>query len=587
MTIAPSGLRLLLIGTLVLISAMHSGEIRAETAARAGLDISNLEHESLRGAASFWVTEEDLTPAQLPYDHFQPLTPDQLNRGVTGKYHWVRVRLSNADSEEARHWVLYHETSYLDELLVHYADNGQSQETVTLSDRVPFHERPVNHRTLAFQHTTPAGGYTDLLLRLHFHKADTLTLNLLLSDVTAFEEKARLENLVYGGYYGLMATLLVIAVIFACILRQWVYLNYAAFLVFSILMWAALNGFSFQYLWPGSVFWHNEGFHIIFLMMAITALQFSRGFLKTRTHFPRVHRCITIAQGVMVGGILLRLVGVYVPVLALSFLALSVLVLLAPLGLMAYRKGLRYARWYAIAWAIYGLGLTFSVLSASTSVFSWGMSPLNYAQAGGALEAIFLLIALGERLVSWDRDRRQALEIAHQDALTKLGNRRALEEGFGAFQDRFLVQGLPVFLIMIDLDHFKEINDRYGHDAGDTILVRAGKIIRNGSRPQDVCTRFGGEEFAILLQAPSIQQAWEVAERIRVEFAANPTMYQGNIIEHTLTAGITPVMMGDQLMPRSQIIQQADQALYHAKHAGRNQTCIFDQTAEAATQFSR
>ncbi len=581
MTPAFRALRLLLISLLALFAGLSVGETRE--AERAGLDISTLEHQPLRMPATFWVTQEDLVPGALPYEEFQPLTPDQLNRGITGAYHWVRVRLSNADGEEERNWVLQHETTYLDELRIHYADNDQPLDTVTLSDRVPFHERPVNHRTLAFEHTTPAGGHTDLWLRLHFHKADTLTLNLLLSDAEVFHDNARQQNLVFGAYYGLMVTLLIIAVTFALILRQWVYLHYAAFLFFSILMWALLNGFAFQYLWPESVFWHNEGFHIIYLLMAITALQFSRGFLKTRTQFPRIHRLIRIAQGIMLAGILLRLAGVYVPVLVLSFLALSALVLLAPLGFMAYRRGLRYARWYAIAWAVYGIGLVLSVLSALTGLFSWGMSPLYFAQAGGALEALFLLVALGERLVSWDRDRRLALEVANQDPLTKLGNRRALEEAFGEFQDRYVMQKIPVFLIMIDLDHFKEINDRYGHDAGDEILVYAGQVIRNASRPRDVCTRFGGEEFAILLQAPSITQAWDVAERIRLEFAATPTTYHGQVIEHTLTAGITPVMKG-QLLTRTEIIRQADRALYAAKVAGRNQTCIFEQPAEVLAQ---
>ncbi len=581
MTPAFQALRLLLISLSVLFAGVSVGDTRS--AEPSALDISNLEYQPLRAPATFWVTSEDLAPGVLPYESFQPLTSDEVNRGITGDYHWIRVRLSNADGEQDRTWVLHHETSYLDELQVHYADNDQPPQTKTLSDRVPFHERPLNHRTLAFEHTTPAGGHTNLWLRLNFHKADTLTLNIGLSDAEVFHDSARLENLIYGGYYGLMATLLVIAVIFALILRQWVYLHYAAFLFFSILMWALLNGFAFQYLWPQSVFWHNEGFHIIYLLMAFTALQFSAGFLKTRIQFPRIHCFIRIAQGVMLLGILLRLAGVYVPVLTLSFLALSVLVLLAPLGFMAYRKGLRYARWYAIAWAVYGIGLVLSVLSAWTSLFSWGMSPLDFAQAGGALEALFLLIALGERLVSWDRDRRLALEVANQDPLTKLGNRRALEEAFGEFQDRFVVQNIPVFLIMIDLDHFKEINDRYGHDAGDEVLVYAGRVIRNASRPQDVCTRFGGEEFAILLQAPSIRQAWEVAERIRIEFAATPTTYHGQVIEHTLTAGITPVMKG-QLLTRTEIIRQADRALYAAKEAGRNQTCIFDEPAEAVTQ---
>src|SRR5690606_38686614 len=112
---------------------------------------------------------------------------------------------------------LNHETSYLDELRVYYSDNGAPMAMVTLSDGVPFAERPILYRTLAFEHTTPAGGYTDLWLRLHFQKADTLTLNLFLSDAKQFRQDARFEYLVFGGYYGLMLALFVIALVGATI----------------------------------------------------------------------------------------------------------------------------------------------------------------------------------------------------------------------------------------------------------------------------------------------------------------------------------------------------------------------------------
>src|SRR5690606_21132565 len=165
--------------------------------------------------------------------------------------------------------ILHHETSYLDELQVHYADNGAPLNQVSLSDLVPFAERPVSYRTLAFEHSTPAGGYTDLWLRLHFVKADALTLNLFLTDADTFFDNARFEYLVFGAYYGLMLALLLIALAGAVILRQRNYLHYALFLGFSMLTWAQLNGFAFEYLWPDSPYWHNEGFNILFLLMSI------------------------------------------------------------------------------------------------------------------------------------------------------------------------------------------------------------------------------------------------------------------------------------------------------------------------------
>lgn len=564
-------LRLLLAFALLIPSLASHADTQEPAPA---IDISELELQALRAPARFWATDREVEIDQLPLAAFQPLTAAQLNRGITGDYYWVQVTLSNVDSATDQEWVLWHETSYLDEVLVFYADNDGPRHKVRLSDRQPAYARPVNYRTLAFAHTTPGGGHTDLWLRLRFAKADTLTLNFYLSSATVFHERSRLEHLVYGGYYGLMLALLIIAVIFSVILRQLVYLHYGIFLGFSILTWGLLNGFAFQYLWPNSVFWHNEGFHIVYLAMVLSALQFSRGFLKTARHFPRIDKLMRASQWLMAAGIGLRLAGVYGPVLYLSFIGLAALALLAPLGFMAYRKGLRYARWYSAAWLFYGAGLLASVISAGSSLFSWGMMPLAYAQAGGALEAIFLLIALGEKLIGWDRDRRQALAFANQDPLTGLGNRRALEEAFENLENRLVARGMPVFLILIDLDHFKAINDLHGHDAGDEVLKHLGLLLRRASRPEDACSRFGGEEFAMLLQVPNLQAALEVAERVRVEFASTPTRYQDIEIHHTLTAGITEVVLSNSLT-RSEIIRQADIALYQGKSAGRNRTQIY------------
>ncbi|MBA1146617.1 GGDEF domain-containing protein [Ectothiorhodospiraceae bacterium WFHF3C12] len=535
--------------------------------------IDDLRSQTLRTPAEFWVAPGRVDISELPLAEFRPLTDRHANRGITGADHWVRVRLSNAEGDSDQSWVLRHETSYLDRLTVYYADNGEPLSRIVLSDRVPFGERPLDYRTLAFPHTTPAGGHTDLYLRLGFDKADSLTLNLNLARSDLFHDASRRENLIYGAFYGIMSAFLLIAVVFSLILRQSVYFHYALFLGASMLMWALLNGFAYQYLWPGSVYWHNEGFHIVYLAMAIAALQFSRRFLKTGRYFPRVNRTIRVMQWVFAGGIALRFAGVYVPVLALSFAALTALVLLSVLGLMAYRRGMGYARWYSAAWLFYGVGLGFSVLSAGSSLFSWGMSPLDYAQAGGVVEAACLLVALSERLMGWDQARRQALLIANQDALTALGNRRALDQAFDNLEEQAQGGGDPVFLAFIDLDHFKAINDRHGHDAGDEVLKHLARILRNACRPEDVCIRYGGEEFAVLARAPNLTQALEITDRIRMAFRSQPTRFQGAAIEHTLTAGIAVAMSADGRLDRSEAIRRADAALYEGKRQGRDR-CV-------------
>lgn len=549
------------------------------------VSIDTLSHLLLRAPAEVLITDTHATLNSVKSGPFQPLTGAHVNQGISDLAFWMRVRLSNETNPHDRAWVLHHETSYLDNLTIYHADNGEAFNRVALSDRRPFHERPVNYRKLAFAHRTPAGGYTDLYLRIGYEKTDAVSLNLHIWDEILFQESVRHESVLQGIYFGMMLILILIALVCAILLRQIVHLHYALFLAFSSLTWAALSGFSFEYLWPNSVYLHNEGFHLLFLMLSISALQFSKSFLVTQQTLPTMHRLISALQIVMVAGILFRLAGFYESVLWLSYASVSMLILLPVLGLLAYSRGLRYARWYVIAWLVYSGGLIVSVLSAATGVFQWGMSPLAFAQMGSLLEAMMLLMALGERLVDWDRDRKRALAMAHQDALTGLGNRRAMTHALDMFRDRFARDGLPVFAIMIDLDHFKRINDRYGHDAGDQVLVEMARLLQNQTRPDDVCIRYGGEEFAVLLQTPSPATALHLAERIRQQFQDTPTLYRGAHIQHTLSAGLTEVLSrNQQALSANEMIIQADTALYQAKRTGRNRTTLFQRGETSAGQ---
>lgn len=542
------------------------------------LKIEGLDDQLLRSPAQFMATAPDVGIDNLVLADFRPLTSKDVNQGITDQAFWLRFRLQNS-SDQALRWVIHNETTYLDTLSVYFADNGGERHRIHLSDREPFASRMLDYRALAFEHVTPSRGYTDVYLRLANIKADSVSLNMRLSSSEAFESRSRHEYAVFGLYYGAMAILIFLAVVVAWLLRQWVYFYYACFLLTSSLMWALLNGVAYQFLWPASVFWHNEGFHILYLLMTTSAFQFSRGFLQTRQHFPRIDRALRAGQVIMLGGIVLRFFGVYGPVLVLSFASLMTLLVLAPLGFLAYRRGQHFARWYAIAWVMYGIGLAISVLSAASARMPWGMEPLIFAQGAGVLEALLLLVALGERLLGWDRDRRLALRLANQDALTGLNNRRGLSLAYQSFRERYDRNRMPVFLALIDLDHFKAVNDSFGHEAGDRVLVELADLMRRTSRPEDVCIRFGGEEFAILLQAPSVHVAQEVVDRIREEFADNPTDYMGKTIPHTLTAGLVTVFSRSVYLTPQEMIRSADLALYEAKNAGRNKCLVFGEFA--------
>jgi diguanylate cyclase (GGDEF)-like protein/PAS domain S-box-containing protein len=176
----------------------------------------------------------------------------------------------------------------------------------------------------------------------------------------------------------------------------------------------------------------------------------------------------------------------------------------------------------------------------------------------GAVESVISVVR--------DIDARKADEFnlvleATCDALTGLGNRRAFAREFEAAYGR-----TPLSIAMIDIDHFKSINDRFGHAAGDCALQTFAEVARRIVRKDDLISRMGGEEFAVLFRGMSAQQSWNVCERLRQELSEAVTFYADHTIRFTVSVGVTDVFSPDL----EHSLGRADSALYDAKRDGRD-----------------
>lgn len=172
-----------------------------------------------------------------------------------------------------------------------------------------------------------------------------------------------------------------------------------------------------------------------------------------------------------------------------------------------------------------------------------------------------------------ERQRHAALETARRDGLTGLCTRTYFFELASSLLKEH--RGAPCAVVMVDIDHFKRINDNLGHAAGDTTLAHAARLIASAVRLSDVVGRYGGEEFCILLPNCNALQAAELAERL-IEDAARQTirLKEGKTVQYTLSAGYVAVELPDAIAnpmdTLSALVEQADQALYRAKREGRN-----------------
>jgi diguanylate cyclase (GGDEF)-like protein len=165
----------------------------------------------------------------------------------------------------------------------------------------------------------------------------------------------------------------------------------------------------------------------------------------------------------------------------------------------------------------------------------------------------------------------QALEEqATTDGLTGLVNHRTFQERFAAMLGRADRHKFRVALILTDIDHFKKINDAYGHPAGDQVLGRVAQILKASARKIDIVARYGGEEFAIVLEGTDRAGARQLAERIRNEVSEQGFEAGKGRFCATLSLGVA--VYPDDGRTKQEVIARSDQALYAAKHAGRNRT---------------
>lgn len=236
---------------------------------------------------------------------------------------------------------------------------------------------------------------------------------------------------------------------------------------------------------------------------------------------------------------------------------------------LAWRRDSRAAGWFLIAWGLLeaftiatALRLLFTDVDNAAGLLYYGL-PLSMVAA-----AVLIALGVADRL----RDQRLALfeaeRKAQTDPLTGVLNRRSLMERLETACLRARARGLPIALLFIDLDHFKDINDSHGHQAGDACLKAIIDPIQAELRQSDVIGRYGGEEFVVILSSADAAAAEPIAERIRSRVAGVRIGGYGAPIKLTCSIGVaTSDMLG---VWGEHLIARADEAVYAAKKSGRN-----------------
>lgn len=533
----------------------------------------------------------------LPASAWQTLPDNEVSFGYTTEVHWFTAAVSAAHHDRILH-VGY---PLLDDVRIYFVRNGELIAQQYLGDHQPYRQRPIDHKNFVVE--LPDQQALTIYLRVRTESSMRFTFQLW--KPVEFQQQQQYIAAATALYFGLLLCMAVYNFFSFGVTRDVSFLNYAAYIISIGLLLAGLDGTGYQYLWPDSPWLQDRIVTMIGSLVFIFATQVAAQVLRTKERSINLHRALRIAQLVYSVIFITSLVFAYatiIPyVLVAAVLGCTQLMLT---GLVLWRRGLNYARIYTLA-----LGcLLFAISCNALGYLGWFDSIFiqRYAiMLASALEIMLLSLVLAIR---FNEDRRhrllaeqrlnselermvqqrteeleQALEqlrVANteldkkskQDRLTGLFNRGYMDEELPREIRRAKRNGQDLTLMMLDIDHFKAFNDDHGHLLGDNVLTQLAELLQNFTqRGGDRVFRYGGEEFAILMPGTDEAGARETAMRLAEAIRKLPIHHRGMVLQITVSIGIAVYYAATTEVTPEAFIGAADEALYRAKNAGRDQ----------------
>ena len=538
---------------------------------------------------------------RLARGDFEPVPDGKTAFGFQRGAYWFHARLVNRNPAEP-HWMLVQRFALIDriDLYVRYPDGRVVHQAS--GDHLPFSARSISYRHPNFRIDLPPGETVDVLVRTQSESSMQVPLDLYTP--AAFTSLSRDAQFVMGVYYGILLALFVYNLVLWLTLRDASYFWYLFHISAFGLVLFTLNGYSFEYLWPRNPWLANVAVPLSICFAIIGMQQFARTFLELPKRFPRGN---IVSFGFIGFCIALGIASLWLPYSASTPWATRAVIVsvlwTVTAAIVVLRRGYMPARLFLVAWALFLAG------TAMIAALAFGLLPKNIiteygVQIGSALEMLLLSIALSYRYASLRNENERIaaeanqqlerkvaqrtqevrsalmqLEDAHRrlrdssrrDGLTGLYNRSHFHESFEQLLQEGRDQTRPVSLLMIDLDHFKSINDRYGHLVGDDCLRWAAQRIGQALRAHEtsVLARFGGEEFVVVLPGHDLHSAVNVAESLRRRLVEEPCVSGPHRLRVSASIGVHTVDAGSET-DSDAALSVADQALYAAKANGRD-----------------
>ncbi|GGP49503.1 sensor domain-containing diguanylate cyclase [Shewanella saliphila] len=566
---------------------------------------------------------------EQPEHTWKKLPANQPHKMGLSNY-WLTFSIYNPDDYLSR--IIALDNPLLDSIVIYHFINGELVDAKKMGDTLPFSLRPMQSNIFLYPIDLQPGDTHKFYIKIDsLGSVNTPMVLWSSNDLTQLTET---KNLFIGLQIGLLVAISIFSLFIAFASLSFSYSYYSGYVLGLTLLTASIHGVAFRYLWPNWPIMQQLIFTFVIPLTLGFSLMFTEKVLQLKYHNLKMLRiCRVMAFMAFSLAVVMPLMPYSSAIYILVFVVLTVSTILVTFSLIQAFVGQRNATLYAIGRVallvgciMTGLmylgllnidiaphfptmiGLTFEVIIMAgvlalrynderKAKFKIQQQALEQARRikEAREEALIAESENSEKLEQMVQERTLELEItlrelneANQklteqntiDSLTGVKNRSAFDRRLVAEGRISRRQQTSMALLMIDIDKFKDINDKFGHLTGDyTIKIIAQMLNEYLKRPTDLVSRFGGEEFAIILPSTEAEGAQQVAEQIRQAISESKIVHNDNHIPLTVSIGVSADIIDSDEHPML-LLEQADKALYQAKRSGRNKVCYYTLKAD-------
>lgn len=531
--------------------------------------IVNIEQRSVdltQFAMSYFIDSTGTMPlSQVQQQNFIN-SQNELTLGTNAKTTWSKIVIKNSYSDTLRLFVHNPDAYHLEEVSFYETQSAQliNQSVIQLDKTGPKANMFGGSAVFSF-YIAPNQQKTIYIKSVTFsHQWFALTI---------YDEEHSKRALVGNGNYiallvGMMLALMIYNFFLYLSARKIENIVYALYLI-SGTVWVALSYgvaanffgiFSAELLQLNSNLLSMPSFLVIFVML----------IFETKKHYPKEHIALSIILFLLVADFIYSLFDIVGALKPASSLAALMMTVTFGVSISLWRKGNTLAKYFLLGHSMF---VIFNMLAV---LYYKGISDANVINSHGVgigilLEALMMAFILSYRIKSLEKIKAQQTELnrlVDTDPMTGLYNRRYFDRKSEELIAAMASNQQELTLLIADLDHFKNINDTYGHDVGDKVIIAFANILTSEQGLADIACRYGGEEFVLLLNC-NLLDAKQVAERIRQKAQETYiTIDEVQTVQFTVSIGVHSV--GHASTTVKETLTIADKALYKAKSNGRN-----------------